>query len=187
MVKCFLPSSNEHQLRIVLSYCPAIKYLLNITYEIIRNHSHETCPKTITNTDDSSLTSPALPVDPWPRYPLSSLLGGFECVRHDEHISYGSLGDSVPPFGLAFSSGNTPIHDILSPDDTQQSYEPLPFIRLNGCISLQQGTCRTSSRQLMKKALLGSTTRRAGKSHLLKVRIKIFFSLNISVVRKTSD
>ncbi|XP_040016492.2 denticleless protein homolog isoform X2 [Gasterosteus aculeatus] len=48
----------------------------------------------------------ALPVDPWPRYPLSSLLGGFECVRHDEHISYGSLGDSVPPFGLAFSSGN---------------------------------------------------------------------------------
>ncbi|XP_056283668.1 denticleless protein homolog [Pseudoliparis swirei] len=45
-----------------------------------------------------------LPVDPRPRYPLSSLLGGFECVRHDEHISYGNVGDSVPPFGLAFSS-----------------------------------------------------------------------------------
>ncbi|KAK9531405.1 hypothetical protein VZT92_010832 [Zoarces viviparus] len=46
----------------------------------------------------------ALPVDPRPRYPLSSLLGGFECVRHDEHISHGNLGDPVPPFGLAFSS-----------------------------------------------------------------------------------
>uniref|UniRef100_A0A8C4EU43 Denticleless E3 ubiquitin n=1 Tax=Dicentrarchus labrax TaxID=13489 RepID=A0A8C4EU43_DICLA len=33
-----------------------------------------------------------------------SLLDGYQCVRHDEHISYGNLGDSVPPFGLAFSS-----------------------------------------------------------------------------------
>uniref|UniRef100_A0AAX7VFH7 Denticleless E3 ubiquitin protein ligase homolog n=1 Tax=Astatotilapia calliptera TaxID=8154 RepID=A0AAX7VFH7_ASTCA len=31
----------------------------------------------------------------------------YRCVRHDEHISYGNLGDSVPPFGLAFSSGNS--------------------------------------------------------------------------------
>ncbi|XP_019953130.2 denticleless protein homolog [Paralichthys olivaceus] len=46
----------------------------------------------------------AAPADPWPRLPLSSLLQGFQCVRHDEHISYGNLGDSVPPFGLAFSS-----------------------------------------------------------------------------------
>ncbi|XP_035534815.1 denticleless protein homolog [Morone saxatilis] len=46
----------------------------------------------------------ALPADPWPTYPLSSLLEGYQCVRHDEHISYGNLGDSVPPFGLAFSS-----------------------------------------------------------------------------------
>uniref|UniRef100_A0A8C4EVX8 Denticleless E3 ubiquitin n=1 Tax=Dicentrarchus labrax TaxID=13489 RepID=A0A8C4EVX8_DICLA len=46
----------------------------------------------------------ALPADPWPSYPLSSLLDGYQCVRHDEHISYGNLGDSVPPFGLAFSS-----------------------------------------------------------------------------------
>ncbi|KAM8832440.1 denticleless protein homolog isoform 2-T2 [Spinachia spinachia] len=53
-----------------------------------------------------------LPVDPWPRYPLSSLLEGFQCVRHDEHISYGNLGDPVPPFGLAFSSGN--MQNILA-------------------------------------------------------------------------
>ncbi|XP_047429862.1 denticleless protein homolog [Mugil cephalus] len=46
----------------------------------------------------------ALPADPWSRYPLSSLLEGYKCVRHDEHISYGNLGDTVPPFGLAFSS-----------------------------------------------------------------------------------
>ncbi|XP_034435587.1 denticleless protein homolog [Hippoglossus hippoglossus] len=49
----------------------------------------------------------AVPADPWPRLPLSSLLQGFKCVRHDEHISYGNLGDSVPPFGLAFSSAGT--------------------------------------------------------------------------------
>ncbi|XP_022067421.1 denticleless protein homolog isoform X2 [Acanthochromis polyacanthus] len=47
----------------------------------------------------------ALPADPWSRYPLSSLLEGYQCVRHDEHISYGNLGTTVPPFGLAFSSG----------------------------------------------------------------------------------
>ncbi|XP_034555914.1 denticleless protein homolog [Notolabrus celidotus] len=45
----------------------------------------------------------ALPADRY-RYPLSSLLEGYQCVRHDEHISYGNMGDSVPPFGLAFSS-----------------------------------------------------------------------------------
>lgn len=50
----------------------------------------------------------ALPADSWSRYPLSSLLQGYQCVRHDEHISYGNLGDSVPPFGLSFSSGNPP-------------------------------------------------------------------------------
>ncbi|XP_028253262.1 denticleless protein homolog isoform X2 [Parambassis ranga] len=46
------------------------------------------------------------------RYPLSSLLEGYRCVRHDEHISYGNLGDSVPPFGLAFSSGS--IQNVLA-------------------------------------------------------------------------
>ncbi|KAF7666042.1 hypothetical protein LDENG_00119970 [Lucifuga dentata] len=37
-------------------------------------------------------------------FPLSSLLEGYRCARHDEHISYGNMGDPVPPFGLAFSS-----------------------------------------------------------------------------------
>ncbi|CAN9507820.1 unnamed protein product [Ophioblennius macclurei] len=46
----------------------------------------------------------ARPADPSSKYPLSTLLEGYKCVRHDEHISYGNLGDSVPPFGLAFSS-----------------------------------------------------------------------------------
>ncbi|XP_076612857.1 denticleless protein homolog [Chaetodon auriga] len=46
----------------------------------------------------------AFTADPWPRYPLSSLLEGYQCARHDEHISYGNLGDTVPPFGLAFPS-----------------------------------------------------------------------------------
>ncbi|XP_037605806.1 denticleless protein homolog [Sebastes umbrosus] len=55
----------------------------------------------------------AVPADPRPSYPLSSLLGGYQCVRHDEHISYGNLGDSVPPFGLAFSSAGN-MQNILA-------------------------------------------------------------------------
>uniref|UniRef100_A0A673BDB3 Denticleless E3 ubiquitin protein ligase homolog (Drosophila) n=1 Tax=Sphaeramia orbicularis TaxID=375764 RepID=A0A673BDB3_9TELE len=47
------------------------------------------------------------------QYPLSSLLPGFQCVRHDEYISYGNLGDTVPPFGLAFSSA-TNLQNILT-------------------------------------------------------------------------
>ncbi|XP_034018021.1 denticleless protein homolog [Thalassophryne amazonica] len=55
----------------------------------------------------------ALPADPWPKYPLSSLLEGYRCARHDEHISYGNLGDPVPPFGLAFPSVTT-LQDCLA-------------------------------------------------------------------------
>ncbi|XP_061560604.1 denticleless protein homolog [Phycodurus eques] len=55
----------------------------------------------------------ALPAHPWTKYPLSSLLKGYQCVCHDEHISYGNLGDSVPPFGLSFSSARE-IRDVLA-------------------------------------------------------------------------
>nr|XP_020484156.1 denticleless protein homolog [Labrus bergylta] len=55
----------------------------------------------------------ALHADHWHRYPLSSLLEGYQCVRHEEHISYGNLGDSVPPFGLAFSSAGN-LHNVLA-------------------------------------------------------------------------
>ncbi|KAM7395221.1 hypothetical protein PAMA_006806 [Pampus argenteus] len=55
----------------------------------------------------------ALPADLWHKYPLSSLLTGYQCVRHDEHISYGNLGNSVPPFGLAFSSARD-LQNILA-------------------------------------------------------------------------
>ncbi|KAF5898635.1 denticleless protein [Clarias magur] len=37
-------------------------------------------------------------------YPLSSLLECFQCVRHDEHVSYGDSGVAVPPFGCTFST-----------------------------------------------------------------------------------
>ncbi|KAM9703140.1 denticleless protein homolog [Menidia menidia] len=46
----------------------------------------------------------AFPADSQSRIPLGSLLQGYQCLRRDEHISYGNMGDSVPPFGLAFSS-----------------------------------------------------------------------------------
>uniref|UniRef100_A0A8C7ZAF0 Denticleless E3 ubiquitin protein ligase homolog (Drosophila) n=1 Tax=Oryzias sinensis TaxID=183150 RepID=A0A8C7ZAF0_9TELE len=48
-----------------------------------------------------------------PRIPLISLLGSYRCVRHDEHISYGNTGDTVPPFGLAFSSARD-MQNILA-------------------------------------------------------------------------
>ncbi|KAG7508785.1 denticleless protein-like [Solea senegalensis] len=59
----------------------------------------------------------ALPADPRPRFPLSSLLHGFQCVRHDEHISHGNLGDSVPPFGLAFSSVGDPQNILAAANE----------------------------------------------------------------------
>ncbi|XP_073349210.1 denticleless protein homolog [Pagrus major] len=59
----------------------------------------------------------ALPADPWLRYPLTSLLEGYQCVRHDEHISYGNLGDSVPPFGLAFSSAGEPQNILAAANE----------------------------------------------------------------------
>ncbi|XP_041831182.1 denticleless protein homolog isoform X2 [Melanotaenia boesemani] len=53
----------------------------------------------------------ALPADSQSRIPLS-LLEGYQCVQHDEHISYGNMGGSVPPFGLAFSSED--LHNVLA-------------------------------------------------------------------------
>ncbi|XP_016337985.1 denticleless protein homolog [Sinocyclocheilus anshuiensis] len=38
------------------------------------------------------------------RYPLSSLLDGYQCARQDEHTSYGASPAAVPPFGCTFSS-----------------------------------------------------------------------------------
>ncbi|CAJ0968091.1 unnamed protein product [Ranitomeya imitator] len=37
-------------------------------------------------------------------FPLQSLLPSFQCVREDEHVSYGDVGMPVPPFGCSFSS-----------------------------------------------------------------------------------
>ncbi|KAM4713699.1 denticleless protein homolog [Anableps anableps] len=55
----------------------------------------------------------AFPADPCSRIPLSSLLEGYQCIRHDEHISYGNTSDTVPPFGLAFSSAGD-MHNVLA-------------------------------------------------------------------------
>ncbi|XP_048840917.1 denticleless protein homolog [Brienomyrus brachyistius] len=51
--------------------------------------------------------------DLWLQYPLFSLLGGFECVRDDEHISYGSNGATVPPFGCTFSTARD-MRDVMA-------------------------------------------------------------------------
>lgn len=55
----------------------------------------------------------AFSANPLPKYPLDFLLDGYNCVRHDEHISYGNLGDTVPPFGLAFSSAPN-LYNVLA-------------------------------------------------------------------------
>ncbi|KAJ8355600.1 hypothetical protein SKAU_G00183940 [Synaphobranchus kaupii] len=51
--------------------------------------------------------------DLWPKHPLSSLLTGYQCARHDEHISYGSLGIAAPPFGCAFSTAQE-LQNVLA-------------------------------------------------------------------------
>ncbi|XP_036003199.1 denticleless protein homolog [Fundulus heteroclitus] len=59
----------------------------------------------------------AFPADPCSRIPLSSLLEGYQCVRHDEHVSFGTMGDSVPPFGLAFSSAGDMRHVLAAANE----------------------------------------------------------------------
>ncbi|XP_056620512.1 denticleless protein homolog [Triplophysa dalaica] len=44
--------------------------------------------------------------------PLSSLLDGFQCTRHDEHVSYGSSAAAVPPFGCTFSSAPGHLNNV---------------------------------------------------------------------------
>ncbi|KAM6954089.1 denticleless protein homolog [Aplochiton taeniatus] len=51
--------------------------------------------------------------DSFPRYPLTCLLGSYQCCRHDEHLSYGNVGVPVPPFGCAFSSV-TGLRNVLA-------------------------------------------------------------------------
>ncbi|CAG01529.1 unnamed protein product, partial [Tetraodon nigroviridis] len=68
------------------------------------------------------------------QYPLTCLLEGFGCVRHDEHVSYGNLGHSVPPFGLAFSSGI-----LFHASFRWGGLEPLLFISLNDASHLFTG------------------------------------------------
>uniref|UniRef100_A0A3Q2R3U3 Denticleless E3 ubiquitin protein ligase homolog (Drosophila) n=1 Tax=Fundulus heteroclitus TaxID=8078 RepID=A0A3Q2R3U3_FUNHE len=61
-------------------------------------------------------------VDPCSRIPLSSLLEGYQCVRHDEHVSFGTMGDSVPPFGLAFSSAGD-MHHVLAAANEEGAFK----------------------------------------------------------------
>ncbi|KAG5277290.1 hypothetical protein AALO_G00115830 [Alosa alosa] len=49
----------------------------------------------------------------YPEYPLSPLLEGYQCARQDEHISYGNLGNVVPPFGCSFSSARD-LQNVLA-------------------------------------------------------------------------
>ncbi|KAG9344645.1 hypothetical protein JZ751_010330 [Albula glossodonta] len=51
--------------------------------------------------------------DLWPKHPLSSLLEGYQCARHDEHISYGNMGVAVPPFGCTFSTAQE-LQNVLA-------------------------------------------------------------------------
>ncbi|KAM3852237.1 denticleless protein homolog [Vipera latastei] len=39
-----------------------------------------------------------------PRFPLHHLLGQYQCIKEDDHHSYGEMGIPVPPFGCSFST-----------------------------------------------------------------------------------
>lgn len=70
----------------------------------VRVEKLETPPRGIAWATESNLFVLSS-ADLWLQYPLFSLLESFECVRSDEHISYGSDGTTVPPFGCTFSTG----------------------------------------------------------------------------------
>lgn len=136
----------------------------------------------------SSLNVPVLPADPWFRYPLSSLLEGYQCVRHDEHISYGNLGDSVPPFGLAFSSGKPPVYTILPSDYTRQSQELLSLICLTD-VSLfshlsPAGNMQNVLAAANEEGIVRIYNTESRKNPLLKGMCRLFsFTIVLSIIR----
>ncbi|OCT77607.1 denticleless protein homolog A [Xenopus laevis] len=71
-------------------------------------------------------------------YPLQSLLQCYQCVKQDEHISYGELGMPVPPFGCAFST----VPDIS---------HVLAVANEEGIVRLYDTECRDMQRLLMKE------------------------------------
>ncbi|XP_077138423.1 denticleless protein homolog [Ranitomeya variabilis] len=66
-------------------------------------------------------------------FPLQSLLPSFQCVREDEHVSYGDVGMPVPPFGCSFSSVPDMPHHLAVTNEEG-------FVRLydTECRDLQQ-------------------------------------------------
>ncbi|XP_063774318.1 denticleless protein homolog [Pseudophryne corroboree] len=72
-----------------------------------------------------------------PAFPLQSLLQSFQCVRKDEHISYGDAGMPVPPFGCSFST----VSDMP---------QVLAVANEEGFVRLYDTECRDMQRQVMK-------------------------------------
>ncbi|KAM4692717.1 denticleless protein homolog [Discoglossus pictus] len=75
---------------------------------------------------------------PSSRYPLHSLLQCYQCLREDEHISFGDLGSPVPPFGCSFCT---------APNMNQV----LVVANEEGMVRLYDTECRNVQRQIVKE------------------------------------
>lgn len=47
-----------------------------------------------------------------PKFSLHHLLGQYQCIKEDDHHSYGEMGIPVPPFGCSFSTGKMVCHYV---------------------------------------------------------------------------
>ncbi|XP_044146215.1 denticleless protein homolog [Bufo gargarizans] len=70
-------------------------------------------------------------------FPLQSLLQCFQCVREDEHISYGEASLPVPPFGCSFSSVPHMSHVVAVSNE-------------EGIVRLYDTECRDMQRKILK-------------------------------------
>ncbi|XP_073484511.1 denticleless protein homolog [Aquarana catesbeiana] len=71
------------------------------------------------------------------KYPLQNLLPGFQCVRQDEHTSYGQVGMPVPPFGCSFSTAADLPHVLAVANE-------------EGIVKLYDTECQNTERQILK-------------------------------------
>ncbi|KAM8945423.1 denticleless protein homolog [Pelodytes ibericus] len=72
------------------------------------------------------------------RYPLQHLLHCYQCLREDEHVSYGELGLPVPPFGCGFSTVSS-VPQILAVANEE------------GIVRLYDTECRNSQKRIVKE------------------------------------
>uniref|UniRef100_A0A8C5MMJ3 Denticleless E3 ubiquitin n=1 Tax=Leptobrachium leishanense TaxID=445787 RepID=A0A8C5MMJ3_9ANUR len=73
-------------------------------------------------------------------YPLQSLLQSFQCLRNDEHVSYGDSGMPVFPFGCSFSTVSEVPHVLAVANE-------------EGIVRIYDTECRNAQNRIVKEWL----------------------------------